>query len=245
MEIYKQVASALEDVGAIGKDSRNASQGFNYRGIDDVYNALHPILSKHKLFMTNTILSETTEERKTSRGSIMYSVKLHCRFKMYTTDGSFVETDAVGEGQDMGDKATNKAMSIAYKYALFQLFCIPTMSIDPDGETPEPSVSRGNVRSQKSAAPAKQNPYEGAVGAIDGAKDGATMAKIVDAVIKRVDEKVFNEDQLIELLQKAAGKAKPWQRDQKMAIVAAMDKAVFGRLLSKEVMKAIESEMGL
>ena len=39
---------------------------------------------------------------------------------------------------DSGDKATNKAMSIAFKYACFQTFCIPTEEmVDPDAECHE------------------------------------------------------------------------------------------------------------
>ena len=40
-------------------------------------------------------------------------------------------------GMDSGDKATTKAMAIAFKYACFQVFCIPTEEMkDPDAETP-------------------------------------------------------------------------------------------------------------
>lgn len=39
---------------------------------------------------------------------------------------------------DSGDKSSNKAMSVAFKYACFQALCIPTEEMkDPDGETPE------------------------------------------------------------------------------------------------------------
>ena len=42
---------------------------------------------------------------------------------------------------DSGDKASNKAMSAAFKYACFQTFCIPTEEMqDPDAETPPPST---------------------------------------------------------------------------------------------------------
>ena len=42
---------------------------------------------------------------------------------------------------DSGDKASNKAMSSAFKYACFQVFCIATEEMkDPDAETPPPST---------------------------------------------------------------------------------------------------------
>ena len=55
-----------------------------------------------------------------------------------TTDGSYVETTNVGEAADSGDKGMNKAMSIALKYSLLQMFLIPTEEQkDPDAVTPE------------------------------------------------------------------------------------------------------------
>ena len=55
---------------------------------------------------------------------------------------------------DSGDKATNKAMAIAMKYALFQVFCIPTEEMkDPDAETPEPTqpvkITEAQIESSK------------------------------------------------------------------------------------------------
>jgi hypothetical protein len=49
----------------------------------------------------------------------------------------------VGEGMDSADKSSNKAMAVAFKYACFQVFCIPTEEMtndDPDAYSPEDSV---------------------------------------------------------------------------------------------------------
>ena len=64
---------------------------------------------------------------------MLYSI-LKIKFTFYAEDGTFVEAITVGEGMDSGDKASNKAMAIAMKYAMFQVFCIPTGD-DPDAET--------------------------------------------------------------------------------------------------------------
>ena len=52
-------------------------------------------------------------------------------------DGSKHTVQTIGEAMDSGDKATNKAMSIALKYAAFISFFIPTeiTIIDADGES--------------------------------------------------------------------------------------------------------------
>lgn len=136
MEIYNAILGVMADVGAIGKDKQNKQQGFKYRGVDDVMNALQPAMVKHGVFVAPTILEQHREERQTSKGSdLIYSI-CTVKFTFYAQDGSSVDAVVIGEGMDSGDKATNKAMSIAFKYACFQVFCIPTEEMkDPDAET--------------------------------------------------------------------------------------------------------------
>lgn len=138
--IYETINAVMAEIGAIGKDSRNQQQGFMYRGVDDVMNALNPAFIKHKLFMVPEVVSQTREERQTANGkNLIYSV-LSVKYTFYAEDGSSVYTIVPGEGMDSGDKASNKAMSSAFKYACFQVFCIPTEEMqDPDAETPPPS----------------------------------------------------------------------------------------------------------
>lgn len=138
MNIFEAINKTMEDVGAIGKTSKNQQQGFMFRGIDAVMNALNPAMIKNGIFVVPQVLEQTREERQTAKGgNLIYSV---CRIKytFYAQDGSSVEAVVVGEGMDSGDKATNKAMSIAFKYACFQVFCIPTEEMkDPDEECHE------------------------------------------------------------------------------------------------------------
>ena len=139
-QIFELIGKAMADVGAIGKESVNKQQGFKYRGIDAVMNALNPVMQKYGLFVTPEVLNQTREERQTSTGGrLLYSI-LTMKYTMYAPDGSSVSSIVIGEGMDSGDKASNKAMSVAFKYAMFQLFCIPTEDFtDPDAETPPPN----------------------------------------------------------------------------------------------------------
>lgn len=152
MNIYESITKIMEDIPAIGKDQTNKTQGFKYRGIDDVMNALQPLLSKNKVFIVPQILEQNREERTTNKdGNLIYSI---CKIKyiFYAEDGTSVEAITIGEGMDSGDKATNKAMAIAMKYALFQVFCIPTEEMkDPDGETPEGSKPKNQLISAEDA----------------------------------------------------------------------------------------------
>lgn len=140
MNIYESITSIMQDIPAIGKDKVNSQQHFKFRGIDDVMNVMQPILAKHKVFVVPQVLEQVREERTTSKGGNLIYSMLKIKFVFYAEDGTFIEAITEGEGMDSGDKASNKAMSIAFKYALFQVFCIPTEEmIDPDQESPEPS----------------------------------------------------------------------------------------------------------
>ena len=153
--IYQAMAEILAEIPSIGKDNKNKEQGFKYRGIDDVYNGLHPLLAKHKVFMAPTVLSRASEERATKNGGALQCVTLSVEYRFFHADGSSISCTVMGEGRDTSDKATN-AMAAAHKYALLQTFCIPTEDIgqdDPDAETPEPVQPRQDARPQAMSGP--------------------------------------------------------------------------------------------
>ena len=126
MNIFESINMVMAEVGAVGKTSKNQQQGFMYRGIDAVMNALNPALVKYKVFVVPEVLEQTREERTNAKGTTLLYSLIKVKFTFYAEDGSSVSATVIGEGMDSGDKATNKAMSIAFKYACFQVFCIPT-----------------------------------------------------------------------------------------------------------------------
>ena len=133
--IYEAINNVMKEIGAIGKNSKNSQQGFMYRGIDAVMNALNPALINNGVFVVPEVLEQTREERQTAKGGTLFYSICKVRYTFYDKDGSSVEAVVIGEGMDSGDKATNKAMSVAFKYACFQVFCIPTEEmVDPDAE---------------------------------------------------------------------------------------------------------------
>ena len=139
-KIFKAINAIMAECPAIAKNQRNAQQNFMYRGIDVVMNVFQPLLSKHGVFVAPAVINQQREERVSGKGNnLIYSV-LTVTYTFYADDGSSVSATVIGEGMDSGDKASNKALSAAFKYACFQLFCIPTEEMkDPDGETPPPS----------------------------------------------------------------------------------------------------------
>jgi hypothetical protein len=139
-KIYAQMAAIMADVEAIEKDRKNTQgQGYQFRGIDDVFNAMHPLFAKHKVFPTPTVLSQTREERKANSGGVLIYTILTVNFTFYAEDGSCVEATTVGEAFDSGDKSSNKAMSAAMKYAILETFLVPTIE-DKDTESASPQV---------------------------------------------------------------------------------------------------------
>ena len=145
MNIFESITNIISEIPAIGKTKENIQQKFKYRGIDDVMNAMQPLLAKYKVFIVPEVLEQTREERQTQKGgTLIYSI-CKIQYTFYAEDGSHVSAITIGEGMDSGDKATNKAMAIAMKYALFQVFCIPTDEMkDPDAETPPEILAKGN-----------------------------------------------------------------------------------------------------
>src|SRR5699024_5444498 len=120
------------------KTEKNQQQGFKFRGIDNVMNELHELFSKNEVFILQEVQDFMTENRPTKSGGTNTFTRATIKFKYVTNDSSFVETINVGEAMDSGDKGMNKAMSIALKYSLLQMFLIPTEEPkDPDLNTPD------------------------------------------------------------------------------------------------------------
>ncbi len=137
----------LADLPAIGKNSNAPANmgGYRFRGIEDVLSALNPVFASHGVFVLPSVLERQDSERTVSQNKAMYVVDLHMRFRFFGPAGDWLEADAWGEGTDMGDKATQKAMTAAFKYVLFEVFCIAAddqSQADSDGHSVEESTGR-------------------------------------------------------------------------------------------------------
>ena len=159
VQIIELLSKVMEDVGAVRKGERNQAQNFNFRGIDAVVNAVSPALRKHGVVVTPEIVSNdyTTVEVGKNRTSMG-----HCRvtvtYKFWAPDGSYLPTTVSAESMDSGDKATAKAMSVAFRTCLLQTLCLPTDETDPDHEVyeraPRNETTRSAVPRQPVAEPA-------------------------------------------------------------------------------------------
>lgn len=157
-QVYSAIAEVMAKLAkvGIGKNNKNAQQGYKFRGIDDVYNALAPFLAESRLLILPRVKSRTVTERETKSGGVLFYVVLDVEFDFVSAlDGSKHTVQVVGEAMDSGDKASNKAMSAAYKYACMEAFCIPTEGDnDADATTHEgisPKADLGKNQDTKKA----------------------------------------------------------------------------------------------
>lgn len=141
MKVYQAINAVQSDLSrsGISKDRENSFDKYKFRGIDDVFNALSPLLAKHGLCILPRMLSREVVERESQKGGALFYVTVEAEFDFVCAeDGSKHTVRTFGEAMDRGDKATNKAMSAAYKYAAFQAFAIPTEADnDADAHTHE------------------------------------------------------------------------------------------------------------
>lgn len=142
-EIVKLLSQVMAEVGAVRKGDRNNQQNFSFRGIDAVTNAVSPALRKAGVIVTPQVIDyQYGSVTVGSKGTVMGHVKVMVRYTFHAPDGSSVETIVPAESFDSGDKATAKAMSVAFRTCLLQTLCLPTDDVDPDATSYERAPSK-------------------------------------------------------------------------------------------------------
>jgi hypothetical protein len=164
------MAAVMLDLEAVGKNRRNEQQRYAFRGIDDFYNSLHPVLAKHGVHMLVAVEEHVDQEpQQTKSGGVMFRVKIRARVAFVAPDGSERAAVMWAEGCDTGDKSTNKAISGAVKYALLTTFAVPT----------EDNDLRDSERdSHDAASPRRLSPP------VDAVKCDEALAAILDRLAK-------------------------------------------------------------
>lgn len=140
-KIQQSLIEVMKEVGAVGKNDRNTAQGFAFRGIDAVINAVSPAFQKHGVIVVPTVVDKETSMIESAKGKAMTHVQLKVAYTFYGTEGDFLSATVYSEAMDYGDKATAKAMSVALRTALLQTLALPTDEPDPDAQSYERSAT--------------------------------------------------------------------------------------------------------
>lgn len=162
--IIQLISGVSKSVGAVKKDQRNQVQKFNFRGIDQVVNATHEAFTMNGIVAVPRVTEKDVREISSSGGKRQAWVMLTVEYTFYGPDGDSVVAEVASEATDMSDKATSKAMSVAYRTALLQVLHLPTDDPDPDSEY----VERGPSQPKPASKPAGPQPEpEEAPGPVD------------------------------------------------------------------------------
>ena len=183
--VYKAITAvtAIMAREGLSKSRSNATQGYKFRGIDDVYNALSAHLAASNLCILPRVVAREHVERATKSGSVLNYTILEVEFDFVSSvDGSKHTIRTVGEAMDSADKSSNKAMSAAMKYAVLIAFQVPTEG-DNDTDATTPSPAPRKVVNSGFADPAVAATMEGYANDIAKAPDVKTLL-VVHAAVK-------------------------------------------------------------
>ena len=112
--VYTAISNVAREMAASGiaKTRRNVDQKYQFRGIDDVYNALAPLLPKHGLVVVPRMLTRACAERATRSGGALFSVVVEAEFDFVAVaDGSRVTARAFGEAMIAASSGTAQKSS--------------------------------------------------------------------------------------------------------------------------------------
>jgi hypothetical protein len=141
--VVEALSAVMADVQAVGKADRNTQQGYVFRGIDAVVNAVGPAFRKHGIVAVPHQSEARYRDVLTNSGKPSRECTVSVTYRFYGPAGDFIECSVPGESMDFGDKGAPKAMSVAYRIALLQALCIPTDEPEPDAQSYERASAPG------------------------------------------------------------------------------------------------------
>lgn len=135
--VYEALNDVMAEVRSVGKGDYNQKQGFAFRGIDAVVNAVGPVLRRHRVIVVPSATEAHYRDVMSAKQTPMRECTVVVTYRIYGPAGDHIDAQVAGEAMDIGDKGTPKAMSVAFRTALLQALCLPTNEPDPDHDTYE------------------------------------------------------------------------------------------------------------
>lgn len=165
--VVQALSLVMADVGAVAKDGVNQQQRFYFRGVDAVVNAASPAFRRRGVVVIPTVIEKSRAVTNTSKGSTMNVVDVTVKYTFYGPAGDSVTAVVAAEAFDSGDKATAKAMSVAFRTALLQTLALPTDESDPDDDhyahVAQNASPAPNVASAAAAQPSEAQQFTAAI----------------------------------------------------------------------------------
>lgn len=135
--VFQVIHGVMRDVMPVGKDQQNTQQNYSFRGVDDAMSAMAGPMRNHGCF----IAPEIASHNQRPRGEKGTHTVIKMLYRIYGPAGDCLHVTVPGEAMDTADKSTNKAMSAALKYMLFQVFMIPVDARSIDDSDRDDSAS--------------------------------------------------------------------------------------------------------
>lgn len=154
--VAEALSAVMAEVQAVSKGERNSSQGYNFRGIDAVVNAVGPVLRKHSVIVVPVNVEASYRDVQTSNGKPSRECTIRARYRFYGPAGDYIEAESPGESMDFGDKGAPKAMSVAFRILLLQALCIPTDEPDADSQSYERAYDTNGTQTRRGSSETNQ-----------------------------------------------------------------------------------------
>ncbi|MBF6063036.1 ERF family protein [Nocardia terpenica] len=194
MKIHEAIIEVKASIGAVGKNQQNNQQRYRFRGVDDVINAVSPALNSFGVIVRPIATELAVAEVPTAGGKRQAWVTGTVTYRFQGPEGDFLDAEVATEAMDLSDKATAKAMSVAYRIVMVQTFNLPTDEPDPDAAYLERGTDQADeIRAHilraceaRSMTPEELRTIFGAVGGT-GKFSECTDAVVLERVLARIE----------------------------------------------------------
>lgn len=158
-QLYAALVLAQSKCRYIQMTGVNKDQGYRFASDEDIMKMVNPAMTEAGLVAVPLVHRTTTTERTTKSGSKMLVVDLVSDYLVAHVSGQSIVVQAVGSGQDTGDKAVYKAITGSLKYLYRALFALP-IGLDAEVATPEdkPAGKPKETKEEKAARQAEHHP---------------------------------------------------------------------------------------
>ena len=119
LNIHQRVLGVMDDLHYVKKEDKKVNGQYTFASHDAVSAAIHPLLVKHRIVVTPTVIEHTIDGNRTV-------VNVEVNFVNADIPEDKITINSIGYGIDNQDKGIGKAVSYATKYAILKMFVLET-----------------------------------------------------------------------------------------------------------------------